>query len=52
MSDLGKIIEAFAEIEKHKLKVSSIVCTICGGVVSETNTKPCEHLLELAKSIG
>ena len=52
MCDAGKIIEAFAVVEKHELKVSTIVCTICGSVLSEANNTPCEHLLEIARSLN
>ena len=51
-NEIDKLVEAFAEIEKYDLKVSTIICTICGGVISKANSRPCEHLLELAKDIG
>lgn len=50
-NEMDKLVEAFGEIEKHDLKVSTIICTICGGVISKTDSRPCEHLLELAKDI-
>lgn len=46
--------EAFALVEKHDLKPTVIICSICGCVVNVDNvdTKPCEHLKQLAKDVS
>lgn len=45
--------EAFSLIEKHELKVNTIICSVCGCIISENNdSKPCEHLKELARSMN
>ena len=46
-----KIVDAFAEIEKHDLKPTTIICTVCGNVfsVNDKETSPCEHLKQLAE---
>lgn len=45
--------EAFALVEKHDLKPTVIICSICGCTVNVDNvdTKPCEHLKQLAKDV-
>jgi len=48
-----ELIEAFSEIEKHDLVVNTIICSTCGRVVclSDKETFPCEHLLEMFKDM-
>jgi len=56
VEDLSKevtedIVEAFAAIEKHDLKPSTIICSVCGNVfsVNDKETSPCKHLKQLAE---
>ena len=46
-----EFIEAFSAIEKHDLKVNTIICTVCNHVfvVSDKESKPCTHLRKLAE---
>ena len=48
-----EITDAFAQIEKHDLKPTTIICTVCGNVVSDQmkESSPCEHLREMFKDI-
>jgi len=51
MEGIEQLTTAFAEIEKHELKVNTIICTACGCVLSvNDDNKPCEHLRELGKA--
>ena len=34
------------------LKVSNVICSVCGCILSKTSGQPCEHLLKLAKDIN
>ena len=45
-----ELIEAFASMERHDLKVNTIICTVCGCVVHmDEKTPVCGHLKQLAK---
>ena len=46
-----ELAEAFAAIEKHFLKPATIICSVCGCVISinDKETSPCEHLKQLAE---
>jgi len=49
--NIKDILEAFKSIEKHDLKVETIICTVCGNVfsVKDKETSSCEHLKQLAE---
>lgn len=51
--ELKEIVEAFATIEKHDLKVSNVICTVCGHVHSkdDSETSPCEHMRAWAQEM-
>jgi hypothetical protein len=51
MENIKDLVEAFAAIEKHVLKPTTIICTVCGNVfsVNDKDTSPCEHLKKLAE---
>ena len=47
-----EVRKAFEEIEKYDLKVNTVICTVCGCVVSfDEKSKPCEHLMELCEGL-
>lgn len=50
MSDQD-LAEAFAAIEKHDLKVATMICIDCGHIfnVNDKESKLCEHLEKMFK---
>lgn len=47
-AQLAELTAAFAEIEKHNLKVNTVICTVCRCMLSVNDkNKPCVHLKEL-----
>jgi len=50
--NVEKLIEAFAAIEKHDLKIATMICTVCGTILSEDKKQPlCEHFKEMFKDL-
>jgi len=50
--DVEEIKKAFERVETHTLKVSNVICTVCGCVINMDNKeKPCSHLKALAASM-
>lgn len=49
--DNEEIADLWELIEKHDLKPASMICTVCGNIfsVNDKESKPCEHLKQLAK---
>ena len=50
--NIKEILEAFESIEKHDLKPSTIICTVCGCVFSYKEKDIsilCEHLMEMVE---
>ncbi|MDO8640108.1 MAG: hypothetical protein Q7R33_01030 [Nitrosarchaeum sp.] len=49
-----ELVDAFESIEKHDLKVNTIICPDCGNVYSFVNKdfqQPCEHQKKLFEDI-
>jgi hypothetical protein len=47
-----ELVAAFASIEKHDLKVATIICSVCGCTLSkDSDDKPCEHLKEMVEGL-
>ncbi len=51
--DIDEIIEAFKSIEKHDLKPSTIICSVCGCIFTgkDEYNLLCEHLKELFEGL-
>ena len=47
----GDLLSAYKAIAKYSLKPATIICAVCGCVVSKHfKRKPCRHLRELVES--
>jgi len=51
MKNTEALIEAFKKIETHELVPNTIICTMCGCVISK-DTKFKEEVCEHLKSMG
>jgi hypothetical protein len=54
MVNVKELIKAFESVEKHDLKPSTIICTVCGCVLREGSRKDdiCSHLKKLAEGMA
>ena len=51
--NVEELVEAFAAIEKHDLKIATMICTVCGNVfsVDDKSTSLCTHLKEMCEGV-